>query len=151
MFANKELDKITNILNDFLAPFDCVAEPGTDFEYYTGSNTICFALTVSDKHETSFIKFAESLHPIHADIFLWSFLHELGHNQTEDDFEDDDTEYWDQVLRVKTDEEYYNIPQEYAATNWAGEYMEEHAEELGKLWNLLAPAIKAFYKTMEVE
>lgn len=151
MFAEKELNQITNIINDFLAPFDCTAEPGTDFAYYNRKNKITFALTVVDTFSDSFVKFAESLYPIHADIFLWSLLHELGHHETEDDFEDEDEDYYYAALKtIKTDEEYYNLPQEYAATAWAGEYMETHEVEVARLWNKLAPAIKNFYKKMEL-
>lgn len=152
MFVNKELDKITDILNKFLEPFDCTAFPGSDFNYYPGSNSIEFALAVVDKHADSFIQFAESLHPVHADIFLWSFMHELGHNETEDEFdEEDDDEYIDAAAAAISDEDYYNIPQEYRATDWAGEYMTEHEDEMIQLWSELAPAIKAFYESMEVE
>ena len=150
MFANKELDRITNIINNFLEPFDCVAFAGTDFNYYPASNTIEFALTVIDEHANSFKQFAESLHPVHSDIFLWSLMHELGHAETEDEF-DDDEEYEAAAANVISDEDYYNIPQEYAATDWAGEYMTEHEDEMIQLWNELAPAIKAFYDAMEVE
>ena len=152
MFANKELNQITNILNEFFTPFDCIAEPGTDFSYDSSSNTITYALLVNDEHAESFIHFAESLNPVHADIFLWSVLHELGHNQTEDDFdEEDEVNYWRIASNAKNDEEYYNIPEEYAATDWAGKFMIENEAEVAELWNNLAPAIKAFYDAMEVE
>lgn len=152
MFAEKELDQITNIINDFLAPFHCIAEPGIDFSYYNRKNKITFALAVTDIHADTFINFIESIFPtVHADIFLWSLLHELGHHETEDDFEDEDEDYYYAALKtIKTDEEYYNLPQEYAATIWAGEYMETHQVEVARLWNDLAPAIQNFYKKMEV-
>lgn len=152
MFANKELDKITNILNTFLKPFDCTAFAGTDFRYYPQNNIIEFALVVNDPFAKSFMNFAESLNPVHADIFLWSFFHELGHAETENEFDDDDdTEYLKSITSAKTDIEYYNIPQEYAATDWAGKFMIEHGAEVAQLWKELAPAIATFYNVMEVK
>ena len=149
---NKELDKITNILNNFLKQFDCTAKPGTDFACYTDSNTITYALVIADKYEKTFMDFTKRLFPnIRADPFLWSTMHEIGHIETENDFdEEDEIAYINAIKTVTTDEEYYNIPQEYAATDWAGTFMETHEEEIKVFWNKLAPAIQNFYTTLEV-
>ena len=146
------LKNITNILNEFLESFDCTAMPDTDFAYYTASNTISYAFVLADNHEKTFIKFVHNLFPnINANIFLWSFLHELGHHETEDDFEDEEwDEYLNIVHTIKNDEEYYNLPIEFAATYWAGEYIMNHESEIKTLWNKLAPAIQIFYNEMEV-
>ena len=149
----KKLQNITNILNAFLEPFDCEAAASTDFAYYTASNTISYAFVVSDEHADSFLKFTHSLFPnINANVFLWSFFHELGHHEAEDDFEDEEwEEYREKASKCSSDEEYYNLPIEYAATYWAGQYMTNHYNEIKKLWNDLIPAIKNFYHEMEVE
>ena len=55
------------------------------------------------------------------------------------------------LLPGKDDMTYFNLPQEYAATYWAGEYLSNHANEVAALWNELAPAIQNFYKTMGVK
>ena len=148
----KSLQKITNILNDFLAPFDCNAEAGSDFAYYMASNMITYSFTVSYEHEETFMHFTHELFPdINADIFLWSFLHELGHHETENDFEDEE---WDEYLNIcniiEDDYEYYHLPIEYAATYWAGKYITNHESEIKALWDQLVPAFQNFYKEMEV-
>lgn len=151
------LQKITNILNDFLAPFECVAEVGTDFSYYLASNTINYTLIVSEIHINTFTTFVNNLFPtIHADPFLWSVLHELGHHETEDDFEDDEWKEYDDIVSNwdsfnQKDEEYYNLPIEYAATSWAGNYMITHTKEVKELWNKIKPLIAQFYEEMEVD
>lgn len=144
---------ITNILNDFLKPFDCITVLDTDFAYYSASNLITYAFIIADKHEKTFTKFVNNLFPnVKANIFLWSFLHELGHHETEDDFEDEEwEEYREKAPKCSSDEEYYNLPIEYAATYWAGQYMTKHYNEIKKLWDNLIPAIKNFYYEMEVE
>lgn len=149
----KSLQHITDILNDFLEPFDCTAAPDTDFAYYTASNTISYALTFADCHEKTFMNFVHNLFPlVHANIFLWSFFHELGHHETEDDFEDREwKKYRKDITKCTTDEEYYNLPIEYAATYWAGEYLTNHIDEVIDLWNKLIPVIKNFYSVMEVD
>ena len=150
---NSNLQKITNILNNFLEPFECTTEVDTDFAYYTASNLITYAFVLTDKHETTFINFTHTLFPeVKADIFLWSFLHELGHHETEDDFEDYEwEEYLNKAPLIKNDYEYYNLPIEYAATYWAGKYMISHKDEIKNLWNQLMPLIQDFYKEMEVK
>ena len=146
------LQVITNILNEFLEPFDCTAEIGSDFCYNLSSNTINFTFLIIDKHEKTFNSFVKNLFPdIHADIFLWSFLHELGHHETEDDFEQEE---WDEYMEITKkdidDFTYYNLPIEKAATEWAGNFMIEHENEVKILWNRLRPRIYAFYEEMEV-
>ena len=150
------LQKITDTLNSFLEPFECEAVAGTDFSFWIGSNTIEYTLVVSEVHIQSFIDFTSKLFPnIKADPFLWSIMHEIGHRETEDDFEDEEwEEYQNTVSDLKSgkdDETYYNLPIEYAATYWAGNYMTEHVEEVATLWNKLKPLIAQFYRETEVE
>lgn len=145
------INKITNILNDFLEPFDCTAEFGKDFAYYSNDNTITYSLLVIDSCEKTFSKFCKILFPeITADVFLWSFLHELGHNMTEDDFDDKEwIQYRIDAVSCSNDYQYYNLPIEKAATAWAGEYMLTHTEEVAILWNKLSSTIAEFYEKLE--
>jgi hypothetical protein len=152
MIESINLQNITNILNEFLNPFDCEAFPGTDFGYYTASNRIEYSFTVPDQHEKTFMNFVNKNFPrIDANPFLWSFLHELGHHETEDNFNE---EQWNQyrhfIRNCNDDYTYYNLPIERAATEWAANYMITHEDEVRKLWYKLVPIILAFYKDMEV-
>lgn len=148
---DKYINEITGILNDFLKPFDCTAEFGKDFAYYSESNTITYSLLVLDSNEKTFSNFVKALFPeITADIFLWSFLHEIGHNMTKDVFDDEEwAKYRIDARTCSNDYQYYNLPIEKAATVWAGEYMLTHTEEVAILWNKLSSTIANFYKKME--
>ena len=150
---NNALQNITHLLNIFLEPFECTANLDTDFAYYSASNLITYTFVVADKHEKTFTDFTRTLFPqIEANIFLWSFLHELGHHETEDDFEDNEwEEYLNKIDFIKNDYEYYNLPIEYAATYWAGKYMINHKDEIKNLWDQLMPLIQSFYKEMEID
>lgn len=145
--ATMKLDKITNILNSFLEPFECEAFAAGDFAYYSGSNTISYALLIADTHEKSFMNFTRDFFPaINADPFLWSFLHELGHHETEDEFEEEDFEDYMRINQNEiSSEEYYTLPIEFAATQWAAEFMTDHTKEVETLWNKLKPEIKDFF------
>ena len=145
----KEVTAIIKILDDFLKPFDCESFFGEQFSFYPASNTVEFTFTVKEIHDKTFMDFVTKHYPdVHADIFLWSFLHEVGHRETEDDFDDDDWEdYMRAIFNCEDDMEYYNLPVEYAATAWAGNYMRTHVEEISTLWSKLQPAIMNFYKS----
>ena len=147
----KYIHEINNILNDFLEPFECTAVFDKDFAYYSKSNTITYSLLVLDSSEKTFSNFVKGLFPeITADVFLWSFLHELGHNMTEDDFDDKEwARYRIDAASCSNDYEYYNLPIEKAATAWAGEYMLNHTEEVAILWNKLSSVIADFYEKLE--
>ena len=147
---NKNIEILNNALNDFLQPFDCEATLGTDFEYFYPLSLIRYTLVVTDIQEDSFLNFCESLFPdIKADIFLWSFLHELGHHETLDDFDDMTHMVYHSIINSDirlSDEYYYNLPIEKAATEWAGNYILTHAKDVYKLWQKIQPIIRQIYQ-----
>ena len=127
---------------------------GTDFCYIGSRNLIVFTLEMTRRSFLSFSAFVEENFPdIQADIFLWSLYHEVGHNATEDDFDQDDwTEYLDTINHwtdSRNDSDYYSLPIEYAATEWAAEYMMKHADEVRVFWNQIQPIILDMYKEIE--
>ena len=90
------------------------------------------------------------------DGFLISFLHELGHHYTLDELSEDEVnesldtkrrinnEYTDG--RIDLQEEYFNLPDEAVATNWAIEYIRNNKEKIDEFWSKLLNAIVQFYK-----
>ena len=155
------LKEIDNIINEFLEPFELTAELGTDFDYCYFEDKIHYSLVISDTSSKLFMENAEKRFPnVHADIFLWSLLHEIGHSETLDDL-DSKTEKL--CIEIKNDLNehtdwptetrhmiYFDCPDEKAATDWAGEYMMNHNEEITIFWNKLKIALYNFYKLNEV-
>ena len=143
------IDTLTKYLNEFLIEFDCEATLGRDFGYLYPKSLITYTLLVSERQEDSFLKFCESLFPeIKADIFLWSFLHELGHHETLDDFDDVTHMVYHHLINSNvpmSDDYYYHLPIEQAATEWAGNFILTHAREVFDLWKKIQPVIKAIY------
>lgn len=165
----KGVELIDNILNNFLIEFDAIAELGTDFCYWNADSTINYSLVISDNHNNYFMDNFNRLAPdITCDVFLISFLHELGHHETLHIFDDMDAAY---CLDVKKDlsiklkdvegldkeaereiyQTYFDLPDEYEATMWAIEYIRENTEKIAEFWNKLQAAIMNFYKLNEVE
>ena len=145
---NKHVSAIINTLNEFLEDYDCEVKQDKEFAYYPAVSQITFALEVPTVFDETFMKFVTERHPdIKADVFLWSFLHEVGHHETEDDFDDDEWEcYMRSIFSCNDDMEYYNLPIEAAATDWAADFMRTHSSETKILWEKLQPEILAYHK-----
>ena len=90
-------------------------------------------------------------------VFVLSILHEAGHYMTEDDFSEDEWEV--EIARKATiekemtrdnfwdkNQEYYLLPTEKAATDWAIEAFRSHKPEMRKWCHRLNCAIKHYEK-----
>lgn len=163
----KGLDKIEEILNGFLQEWECTVRLEPDFAYYSASNIIAYSFCCSVVSDMLFSEVINRLCPeINCDIFLWSFLHELGHHETIDNLEDSEVLFsinekkriqreqegiTDTKQRIDLARQYYVLPDELAATQWAVNYMRAHTAEMQALWEELKPAIMNFYELHKVE
>ena len=164
----KKVFEINDILNEFLADFDAVCDMGSDFCYWTNDSMIHYTLVISDRQNTHFMNNFHRLAPdIECDVFLASFLHELGHHETLHTFDDRDEAYcrdFKEMLHTRLINEnptaeieaeiyqqYFNLPDEYEATAWAIEYMRENADKVKDLWEKVKKAIMEFYIANNVE
>lgn len=141
------LEKLNKTLNDFAEQFECSVTPDTDFFCYLAENRVTYALAVSEYGNKVFMNRVRRLYPdITADVFLWSFLHEIGHIETADDLSDRE---WRMILMLKehelSHEEYFELPDEYAATEWAANYMRKHEKEVAKFWCAVQQDIMDIY------
>lgn len=153
----KGIVKINRVLDKFLEPFDCTADLGTDFCYIYSESKIEYALVESEQSIADFMGSVNRLHPrVKADCFLWSFLHELGHNETMNEMTDEEIDE-SEAIKEKIEKgelskfAYYDTVEERLATEWAVEYAETHTEELLTFWNKLQKAIMDFYKENNIE
>lgn len=150
-------DNITKVINKFLEPFELKSAAGTDFAYYYTDNIVEYTLVVSARMDRMFREFAETLGLIHkVDVFLLSLLHEVGHHETYDELDDADITYSADIKATLTTndcdvETYFNLPDEYAATEWAVNYINTHTAEVASLWQELQPAILQFYIDNNIE
>ena len=143
------IDKLTDVLDKFLEEFECTSIIDTNFYCLITSNVIAVSLVVSEKNSSSFMSRVNRLYPdIHADEFLWSFLHEVGHIETINTLDDDEL-YFSKTQKKNeniTNEVYYELPDEFAATEWAANYMRENTEKVAKFWNEVQSVIMDIYK-----
>ena len=121
---------VTALLNDFVQMFDeeysvevahkFCADNIQEIVYYT----VAMPKGPVDEFVTDFIKrfpacscFSE---------FMLSFMHELGHLETEWDMVDDVEER----NAITDNATYFKLYNEQIATNWAGEYLTKHKAEM---------------------
>ena len=119
----KGLELFNKVVDKFVSKWDCSARVGTEFAY---------------------------------------FLHEVGHHETIDDWTPEEQEEFDakkdfieELYKAKQDKKisylYFSLPDEYAATCWAADYIRENPEEIEALLEELKEVAKVFYKLNEVE
>lgn len=148
---------LNNAIEDFIYCLaldrDIVCRLGLDFCCYPDDNEIFYSLFVSERCSKSFMKRVNTLYPdICADEFLWSLLHEVGHLVINDDITDEE---WEMILRIKAipdlaDEVYYELTDEFMATEWAANFMREHKELVAEHWENIHNAIMRIYELNEV-
>lgn len=150
------LNELHEVISDFLAPYDVTCYLGTDFSYYWVSETIEYTVLVSERQDALFQNFVDTRYPdIHAPIFLWSLLHELGHHETDDYFTEEAHIIFDEykaTLRPELDKdviEYYNIPDEATATNWAYLFLRDNTEKVSEFWNKIKPLLEQLHTCID--
>jgi len=140
--------------------FECNAEIGTDFSFWSDTDTISCALVINDTHMNLFQKVADELGIEYTcDNFLLSFFHELGHFETLDEI-NERTYKASQRKKAKLETKevytekdymtYYHLPEEIIATQWAVDFINENPNKVAKFWNGLQPLILKFYEVNNV-
>ena len=160
MFELKGVDSLEKVVNDFLSEFGVTASLGEEFCYYFGEDEIDFALAVGPSHEHFMAHFKQLAPEIECDPFLISLLHELGHHETLYEMDDDEelfcrtakthleTELFltnDKETRKSLHEEYYNLPDESLATQWAIDYIRQNPNKVANFWVAVQAEIFKFY------
>lgn len=147
---------IEKMINDFtMENFGIHAVLDTEFLAYCEDKVIGYTYIYEEYARDYFIKDAQKRFPeINADIFLWCLFHEIGHVMTNDVWTEADTWYFaerkEELANTIEDDQtrfdlYHSIADEYVATNWAGNFMKNHADIVGDFWNRLQPAMQLMF------
>lgn len=131
-----------------------------EYSYIFESESVTFKVTetIEDKWFMDFIK---ERFDYETENFIISLLHEIGHHKANDEIEGDiynfctnEKERITKELenenitdeRVKELEfQYFNLPDEIMATQWAVTYAKEHPQEIEQMWGEMLTAIQNFY------
>lgn len=149
----KGVKALTKCLDKFLAKWDLTSQFGTDFAYLYYKRIVVWTLAVTQQNDIDFQNFFESLGcNVKCDVFLYSLLHEIGHSQTLDDINEEDYAYaLDRKAEPLTNAEYFRLPDEIAATQWAVDFLNEHTEEVREFWEEFVPLVMKFYEINNIE
>ena len=140
------LHKLNKTIDNFTRNFNCTASLGSDFCYLSNYNLIYYSLSSTSNDDTFYNFINSNFSNTNIDIFIWSLLHEIGHKITENRFNDKEWEEYNHFIshwneKKLSDDVYYNLPIEYAATSWAANYIKDHTEEIITLWENISNII----------
>ena len=153
---DKALNKITEVLDRYLAKFDCECiGVDTDFYCYPDTKEVAYSLTFVADNDKYFNKLFKHLGlKYNADPFILALYHEIGHCMTWNNFNKIDIAYI-KIAKAIIDNGKPNkikriiypiLLDEYKATKWACKYINSHPQEIKAMLENIQPLILQFYK-----
>ena len=162
----KGLKKLNKCVSKVIAPFGIKkAKFGNEYAYYFDKNIITYSI-VEDETDTLFNDFVRERFGYDVEnIFIISLLHEIGHAKANNQIKKDiyqfcisEKERIQSELALASDEEeralyyqYFSLPDEIMATQWAVNYAKNHPKKIKKMWEKCKKGFHEFYGMNEVE
>lgn len=161
----KARKKMNKVVSAQLAPFGISKARYTgEYSYHFDKNVVDYKINNDAIEDTWFREFLKERfrYDVKSD-FIISILHELGHANANEEIDGDIYEFCmrekariSMEMMVAEDEatgralsfQYFNLPDEIMATQWAVDYAEAHADELEKMLENITPAIEKFQKRL---
>ena len=158
----KGMKNLNKAISAELAPFGISkAVCGDTYAYTFTDESVMFKLTeggIEDLWFTEFIKERFNYNVRYP--FIMSLLHEVGHHKANDEITDAIQEFCEnEKERITTEMEtadekrskelewqYFNLPDEIMATQWAVSYAIKHPKKIKKMWLKAQEALMEFYK-----
>ena len=159
----KARKKMNKAVSAELAPFGIRKAKYTgEYSYSFKKNRVDYKVTntaIEDKWFDEFVK-ERFRYDVFSD-FIISILHEIGHAKANENITDDIYEFCMaekaritlEMLATETEEEgralsfqYFNLPDEIMATQWAVNYAENHENELKEMDERIQPYFKKYLK-----
>ena len=155
------LAKLNRELSKIVKPFDIKGMVnGEDFSWIRDLNVITYTLKTGTFHDEWFVEYIKDRFDYDVEnVFIITILHEIGHYKTDEEIGDALGAYCDQDKErisdiisntdVTEEEEkrlnwqYFNLPDEFAATAWA---VEENPEYIKEMWDKIEKVLHEFYE-----
>ena len=154
----KKLNKTVSLQ---LKPFGISKAICTDeYSYLFEKEMVTFKLTEDEIEDKWFIEFVKERFNYNVKYpFIFSLLHEVGHHKTFDDICDSIYDFCDtEKERInsemqtasmrkskKLEWQYFSLPDEILATNWAVHFCKKHPKTVEKMWKEIVKALQEFY------
>ncbi len=151
----EKINQITQALNSWLERngFEVrVIGDADDFCWWSIDNTIEYSVLASNKHLDFWSELLDELGlNYNIDPFYSSFLHEVGHSMTFEDFKEEELEEYYETLELMDEEPssfaediiwvYFNLSIEITATKWMVNYINSHFEAVKNLVDTVRPLL----------
>jgi len=158
----KGMKKLNKTISAELKPFGISKAVCSDeYSYNFIDESVNFKLTeneIEDRWFTEFIKERFNYNVRYP--FVISLLHEIGHHKANDEITDAIQDFCenekeritaemfnaDEDYSKKLEWQYFNLPDEIMATQWAVTYAIKHPKKIKKMWVKMKKALMNFYK-----
>lgn len=124
------------------------------FLWADDENTLFFPLLMIEKSDALWKEWLEDTFEIEfsslADIYYFSFLHELGHKMTLSDVTDDEYDEGDELSCGTDYVAYWNCYREYIATKWAVDFCLAYQKEMELFSKKVFTNLEKFYEKNEI-
>lgn len=152
----KGIDKLNEYFTNWLHnhDFEIDAEMSNEFSIELGSNILHYTPYYDEENAEVYLDEVRKDFPQLAnyDDALLSFFHEIGHAETECEWDDKDWKEYDRfVEECHNNREYFRHPIEWRATEWGCEYILEHTDEITTFWKNAIDIIHWFYDINNIE
>lgn len=162
----KGLKKLNKSISAQVAPFGIKkAKCGTEYTYSFVDNEITFKITEGTIEDIWFQEFIKERFNIEGESFLLSILHEVGHSIANEEIEGAIYDFClseksrisaemqdaDEIRSKELEWEYFNLPDEIMATQWAVNWIKEHPKKTKKMYKACIKALIDFYETNNVK
>lgn len=153
--------KLNKVVSAQIANFGVKAKLSTEYAYYHYKSLVTYKLTetIEDELLNSFIldRFGYKVE----NTFIFSLLHEIGHHKANDEIIDDILEFCEQekdrineAMKTakdydeikKLEYQYFALPDEIMATQWAVNFARNNALECDVMWENIKTALFKFYE-----
>lgn len=160
----KGMKKLNKVMKEVLAPFGIEkAVLNGDWAYYGDENKLTYSIVEGTLEDIWFNEFVKERFGYKVkNTFMITVLHELGHHFTLENVYENDCVYdfcmrekeriEKEMKKAKTKKEakkiefqYFNLPDEIMATEWAVNYARENKKELEEMWEKIKRALVEFY------
>ncbi len=134
--------------------FEVDVEYNSDFAYEYATSTIYYSFLIPDKSGEYLMEFAKE-HGLLYDCgsFVLSLFHELGHHETLDLLDEQEEEKSLRIKKKLTSSKednfiYFNLPDEFAATEWAIDYINSNKQKIKSLLDEVMPMVESIFNEL---
>lgn len=161
----KGLKKLNKAITAELSPFGISkASCGTEYSFCYADDSITYKITEGAIDDIWFSEFVKERFNLEAESFILSILHEVGHYKTNDEIQGEIFNFCtreknrisaeikdaDEKLSKKLEWEYFNLPDEIMATQWAVNYIQTHKKKVQNMREKIRKALIKFYNKNNV-